>query len=345
METPSSTRSSPPLSKQPSSFSKKTANENNDGSYNTNALIAGNDASSLSASSAADHRSDRRALVAGRRRWNPLSLASLVISTVSFVLVTVTTGRSGRLHNNNYNNNNNNDAAAAAAAAAALPLLLRRGNSNIPSPITMAASRVPRQNMQQQQQMALVADTNASKSNNTTTIEEDLGCDIEYCQAMFGNETLCSAPVEEQSIIQAIPVVVQVLILIVLLSFSALFSGLTLGLMSLDITGLEIVMAGEDPNAAKYAETIYPLRKEGNLLLCTLLLGNVAVNSLMAIFSAELFGGIVGTISSTVLIVIFGEIIPQALVSAILYFGAGTISLCGHSFIYSFSQSDQIESN
>lgn len=146
------------------------------------------------------------------------------------------------------------------------------------------------------------------ESNSTES--DSLLCDLESC------ESLCSAIYEESDSLTSIfPLWVQILIIIILLCFSALFSGLTLGLMSLDITGLEIVMAGDDPDAAKYAETIYPLRKQGNLLLCTLLLGNVAVNSLMAIFTAAMFDGTVGFLSSTALIVIFGEIIPQALCS------------------------------
>lgn len=143
-------------------------------------------------------------------------------------------------------------------------------------------------------------------------------CDLGYCQANFDKESLCPAEEEEKGSLASIPIVAQIFLLLILLSFSALFSGLTLGLMSLDLTGLEIVMAGDDPDAAKYAATIYPLRKEGNLLLCTLLLGNVAVNSLMAIFTAAIFNGTVGFIASTMLIVIFGEIIPQALVGFVL---------------------------
>jgi metal transporter CNNM len=75
-------------------------------------------------------------------------------------------------------------------------------------------------------------------------------------------------------------------------------------------------MGGDDPTAAAYAKAIYPIREDGNLLLCTLLLGNVAVNALLSILLADLAGGIVGFISSTFLIVIFGEILPQAFVSS-----------------------------
>eukprot|EP00531_Pseudo-nitzschia_arenysensis_P009175 CAMPEP_0116145954 /NCGR_PEP_ID=MMETSP0329-20121206/16900_1 /TAXON_ID=697910 /ORGANISM="Pseudo-nitzschia arenysensis, Strain B593" /LENGTH=731 /DNA_ID=CAMNT_0003641657 /DNA_START=184 /DNA_END=2379 /DNA_ORIENTATION=- len=150
--------------------------------------------------------------------------------------------------------------------------------------------------------------------NATDVVDTDI-CDLEYCQAAFLEENLCPGEAQEQNMLASIPIFFQILILVVLLSFSALFSGLTLGLMSLDITGLEIVMAGDDPDAARYAEKIYPLRKQGNLLLCTLLLGNVAVNSLMAIFTAAIFNGTIGFVTSTFLIVIFGEIIPQALCS------------------------------
>lgn len=85
--------------------------------------------------------------------------------------------------------------------------------------------------------------------------------------------------------------------------------------MSLDITGLEIVMSGENRQNAEYAEKIYPVRQDGNLLLCTLLLGNVAVNALLSILLADKAGGIVGFVASTFLIVIFGEIAPQAFCS------------------------------
>jgi metal transporter CNNM len=99
------------------------------------------------------------------------------------------------------------------------------------------------------------------------------------------------------------------------LCFSALFSGLTLGVLGLDLTGLEIIMEGDDPKSAAYARKIYPIRKRGNLLLCTLLLGNTAVNSLLSILLAGYAGGIVGFFASTLSILLLGEIIPQAICS------------------------------
>ena len=101
------------------------------------------------------------------------------------------------------------------------------------------------------------------------------------------------------------------IIVILLLVLSALFSGLTLGLMSLNSHELKRKMSLGDTNAQK----IYSVRKNGNLLLTTLLLGNVAVNSVLAIFLGSVSSGVIASVVATVLIVIFGEIIPQAIFS------------------------------
>lgn len=101
---------------------------------------------------------------------------------------------------------------------------------------------------------------------------------------------------------------INLIISIMLIILSGMFSGLNLGLMTLTTFQLRrlIKMGNKD------AEKIYPLRKNGNLLLTTILLGNVAVNTTLAIFLSTLTTGVVAGIVSTGLIVIFGEIIPQA---------------------------------
>jgi metal transporter CNNM len=52
------------------------------------------------------------------------------------------------------------------------------------------------------------------------------------------------------------------------------------------------------------------VRKRGNLLICTILLGNVSVNSILSIFMADLTSGIAGLLITTGIVMIFGEIIP-----------------------------------
>lgn len=101
----------------------------------------------------------------------------------------------------------------------------------------------------------------------------------------------------------------------VLLMLSGLFSGLNLGLMSLDAVGLDIVERSQDAEASKFATALKPVRAKGNFLLCTLLLGNTLVNALLAIFLADISGGVTGSLITTFGIVIFGEIIPQSICS------------------------------
>jgi len=117
-------------------------------------------------------------------------------------------------------------------------------------------------------------------------------------------------------------------IIAVLVMMSGLFSGLTLGLMGLDVIGLQIVARGGNEELARCAARIAPLRDNGNMLLCTLLLGNVAVNSALSILTADIANGVVGFLVSTLLIVIFGEILPQACCSRYaLQVGARTVPI------------------
>jgi metal transporter CNNM len=97
-----------------------------------------------------------------------------------------------------------------------------------------------------------------------------------------------------------------------LVLLSAVFSGLTLGILSLDMASLAILAEAGSGKEKFYAKRILPLRRDGNLLLCTLVIGNVIVNSFLSITLAELTNGLAGVLASTVLIVLLGEIIPQA---------------------------------
>lgn len=98
------------------------------------------------------------------------------------------------------------------------------------------------------------------------------------------------------------------LIITALVLLSAFFSGMTIGFFSLNLTYLENKMKLGD----RRAKRIYPLRKRSNLLLCTLLLGNVAVNAVIAIYLGTIASGVVASLIATGLIFILGEMIPQA---------------------------------
>lgn len=100
-------------------------------------------------------------------------------------------------------------------------------------------------------------------------------------------------------------------IALLLIALSAMFSGLTLGYFTLKIDTLARQARLGDTAAAK----ILPLRQRGNQLLTTLLLGNVAVNSILSVYLSSIVSGVVAAVSATALIFLFGEIIPQAVVS------------------------------
>ncbi|KAG0708522.1 hypothetical protein DFH29DRAFT_1075467 [Suillus ampliporus] len=110
----------------------------------------------------------------------------------------------------------------------------------------------------------------------------------------------------------------------ILVLLSGLFAGLTLGYMSLDETQLNVLSMSGTPQQKIYAEKIKPIRKNGHLLLVTLLLANMIVNESLPVISDPILGGgVQSVVVSTVLIVIFSEIIPQSLCTRHgLYFGA-----------------------
>ncbi|KAF8629020.1 hypothetical protein AX17_005876 [Amanita inopinata Kibby_2008] len=93
------------------------------------------------------------------------------------------------------------------------------------------------------------------------------------------------------------------------------FAGLTLGLMGLDELHLRVLAtSSDDPKEKKDAGKVLKLMQKGrHWVLVVLLLGNVVVNETLPIFlDSALGGGIAAIVISTIAIVIFGEIIPQA---------------------------------
>ncbi|XP_060764953.1 metal transporter CNNM4 isoform X1 [Neoarius graeffei] len=142
--------------------------------------------------------------------------------------------------------------------------------------------------------------------------------------------------VEEKS--SLLPLWLQIILVSCLLLLSGMFSGLNLGLMALDPMELRIVQSCGTDKEKRYARKIEPIRRKGNYLLCSLLLGNVLVNTTLTILLDDLIGSGFGAIvASTVGIVIFGEIVPQALCSRHgLAVGANTILLTKFFMLLTF---------
>lgn len=124
------------------------------------------------------------------------------------------------------------------------------------------------------------------------------------------------------------PFWVLIILIIILLLLSALFSGLNLGLLSLDKTDLKVIINTGSQKERMEALKIAPVRNHGNFLLCSLLFSNVLVNTVLTLVMDTVFGGGgEATVAvTTIVIVIFGEIVPQAICSRYgLMVGARTI--------------------
>nr|XP_006120927.2 metal transporter CNNM2 [Pelodiscus sinensis] len=138
-----------------------------------------------------------------------------------------------------------------------------------------------------------------------------------------------------------LPFWLQVIFISLLLGLSGMFSGLNLGLMALDPMELRIVQNCGTDKEKNYAKRIEPVRRQGNYLLCSLLLGNVLVNTTLTILLDDIAGsGLVAVVVSTIGIVIFGEIVPQAICSRHgLAVGANTIFLTKFFMMMTFPAS------
>lgn len=98
------------------------------------------------------------------------------------------------------------------------------------------------------------------------------------------------------------------LIVIILVGVSAICSGLNVALMALDPNDLRRKAKLGDRDALR----VLPLRRSTHLSLSAILLTNIAAVSATSLVLSSVFYGVVAGILATLLIVIFGEIFPQA---------------------------------
>jgi metal transporter CNNM len=100
-----------------------------------------------------------------------------------------------------------------------------------------------------------------------------------------------------------------ILIAALLLLFGAIFSGLNIGLMMVRPAELKRKAAHGD----KLAEQLYRYRKDGTYLIVCVLLGNVAVISTLTLLLESVSTGIIAGITTTLLVTVFAEIVPQTI--------------------------------
>ncbi|CAN7012288.1 unnamed protein product [Brassica rapa subsp. trilocularis] len=108
---------------------------------------------------------------------------------------------------------------------------------------------------------------------------------------------------------------IHILVIVLLVLFAGLMSGLTLGLMSMSLVDLEVLAKSGTPRDRKHAAKILPVVKNQHLLLCTLLICNAAAMETLPIFLDALVTAWGAILISVTLILLFGEIIPQSVCS------------------------------
>jgi len=96
---------------------------------------------------------------------------------------------------------------------------------------------------------------------------------------------------------------------VLLVMASAICSGLNIAVMSLDLSDLR----RKAKLGNKQAKRVLPLRRNTHLTLASILFTNVAAVSATSLVLEHRYDGWIAGFASTILIVIFGEVIPQAL--------------------------------
>ncbi|KAI9276050.1 hypothetical protein BY458DRAFT_532995 [Sporodiniella umbellata] len=140
---------------------------------------------------------------------------------------------------------------------------------------------------------------------------------ISLISSIYGHPlSTLSETAEEPDIDYGSPEFYEKLLLIFgLVLLGGVFAGLTIGLMGMDETNLQVLIQTGTVKEKENAQKVLRLLARGkHWVLVTLLLSNVIVNeTLPIILDGVLGGGWKAVVISTALIVIFGEVIPQSI--------------------------------
>uniref|UniRef100_A0A8R1TZN2 CNNM transmembrane domain-containing protein n=1 Tax=Onchocerca volvulus TaxID=6282 RepID=A0A8R1TZN2_ONCVO len=133
---------------------------------------------------------------------------------------------------------------------------------------------------------------------------------IEFTQAIL-----------EETETHLFPFYIELMIIAICAMLSAIFSGLTTGLMALSTDDLKLIAKGsDDKKEREYASNILPLRARGNFLLCSIVLGNTICNIMVTLLISDIFKSVdeyyvnivLSLVTPTIIITLLGEIVPQA---------------------------------
>lgn len=131
--------------------------------------------------------------------------------------------------------------------------------------------------------------------------------------AVLVSYTLQKKIIEEPLIPASSPLFyIYALISFFLACFAGICSGLTVGFMSISKTEMQIWLNSDNEYERKVAKPILEILNNHHMLLSTLLLSNSLSLEALPIFLDKIVPSYMAIIISTIAVVVFGEVIPQA---------------------------------
>ncbi|CAB1312884.1 unnamed protein product [Coregonus sp. 'balchen'] len=108
----------------------------------------------------------------------------------------------------------------------------------------------------------------------------------------------------------------QLVVSVLLLGLSALCSGLNISMLALDPVELRVLQNSGTEKEQKYAHKIESVRKHGNYILCTVVLGNVLTNTCFVVWMCQIIGMTPTSLATCTFGIFFiGEILPHSVAS------------------------------
>lgn len=141
-----------------------------------------------------------------------------------------------------------------------------------------------------------------------------LGANLLIVSSLFVQPVVCHPANKEERGFNLWPLWGRLLLCTVVILLSALFCGLTIGLLGIDTVTLEIIASAGVGVERGYAEKLLPVRRLGHRLLVTLVLGNMLANVLTAQLVAAILqaNDLVNFVVATLIIFIIADIIPTS---------------------------------
>eukprot|EP00063_Salmo_salar_P060734 XP_014035569.1 PREDICTED: metal transporter CNNM1-like isoform X4 [Salmo salar] len=103
---------------------------------------------------------------------------------------------------------------------------------------------------------------------------------------------------------------------VILLGLSALCSGLNISMLAMDPVELRVLQNSGTEKEQKYAHKIESVRKHGNYILCTVVLGNVLTNTCFVVWMCQIIGMTPTSLATCTFGIFFiGEILPHSVAS------------------------------